>query len=123
MNELTKQGDRRMTVREVAEVLGLDPRTIQMKVKELFPGIVEERKTTLLNEAQVTAVKMACEKKFAVKTDLEVGIAYHIVLLKDTQDFSEMVNIKMFHIICIKNTLVLYRLEKLSDINVITLYV
>jgi DNA-binding Lrp family transcriptional regulator len=60
-----------MTVREVAEVLGLDPRTIQMKVKELFPGIVEERKTTLLNEVQVTAVKMACEKKFAAKTDFE----------------------------------------------------
>jgi phage antirepressor YoqD-like protein len=60
-----------MTVREVAEVLGVDPRTIQLKVKELFPEIIEERKATLLNEAQVTAVKMACEKKFAVKTELE----------------------------------------------------
>jgi phage antirepressor YoqD-like protein len=69
MNDLMQGG--RMTVREVAEVLGLDPRTIQMKVKELFPEIVVERQATYLSEAQVTAVKMACEKKFAAKTDLE----------------------------------------------------
>ena len=72
MNDLSIQGDRRMTVREVAEALGLDPRTIQLKIKELFPEIVHERETTYLTEAQVTAVKMACEKRFAgVATDLE----------------------------------------------------
>ena len=63
--------ERTMTVREVAEILNLDPRTIQMKVKELFPDLVQERKTTYLNERQVTMVKMSCEKKFAVQTDLE----------------------------------------------------
>ena len=42
-----------------------------MKVKELYPELIESRKTTYLNQSQVTAVKIACEKKFAVKTDLE----------------------------------------------------
>ena len=72
MNDLALFGDKRMTVKEVAMALGYDPRTIQLKVKELFPEIVEERQTTYLNETQVTAVKMACEKKFAASTDLEM---------------------------------------------------
>lgn len=72
MNDLALNGDKRMTVMEVAEALGYNPRTIQLKVKELFPEIVEERQTTYLNEAQVTAVKMSCEKKFAASTDLEM---------------------------------------------------
>ena len=72
MNDLALNDDKRMTVMEVAEALGYNPRTIQLKVKELFPEIVEERQTTYLNEAQVTAVKMSCEKKFAASTDLEM---------------------------------------------------
>lgn len=72
MNELAVNGDKRMTVKEIADALGYEPRTIQLKVKELFPDIVEERQTTYLNEAQVTAIKIACEKKFAVTTDLEM---------------------------------------------------
>ncbi len=60
-----------MTVKEVSEILKLDKRTIQLKVKELFPDLVKERETTYLNESQVTAVKLSCEKKFAVQTDLE----------------------------------------------------
>lgn len=63
--------EKTMTVKEVAEVLDLDPRTIQMKVKELFPEIIKKRQTTFLTESQVTAVKLGCEKKFAVHTDLE----------------------------------------------------
>lgn len=71
-NGMALYDEPRMTVREVAEALGYEPRTIQLKVKELFPNLVEERQTTYLNEAQVTAVKMACEKKFAATTDLEM---------------------------------------------------
>lgn len=63
--------EKSMTVREVADILGLDPRTIQLKVKELFPHLVRERKTTFLTESQVTMVKLSCEKRFAVKTTLE----------------------------------------------------
>lgn len=88
MNELTKE--KLMTVKEVAEVLGLDPRTVQLKVKELFPEIVKERKTTYLNEEQVTSVKLSCEKKFAVTTDLEkkLIIAQAMQILND--DITEL---------------------------------
>ena len=71
MKKTANQNDKRMTVREVADVLGYEVRTIQLKVKELFPEIVKERQATYLNEAQVTAVKLACEKKFAGHTRLE----------------------------------------------------
>jgi DNA-binding Lrp family transcriptional regulator len=63
--------DPKMTVKEVSEILKLDRRTIQMKVKELFPDMVKERETTYLNQTQVTMVKLSCEKTFAVKTEME----------------------------------------------------
>jgi hypothetical protein len=46
-----------MTVKEVAEALGVDERTIQRITKILFPELVRNGATTFLNEAQVTAVK------------------------------------------------------------------
>jgi anti-repressor protein len=71
MNEVARQGGRRMTVREVAETLGVSVELITKKVKELFPEIVQSGKTTYMNEAQVTAVKMNLVKKYEVKTSLE----------------------------------------------------
>jgi len=70
--QLSLFGEKRMTVKEVADALGYDPRTIQIKVKELFPGMAIERQTTYLTEWQVTEIKKACEKKFAATTDLEM---------------------------------------------------
>jgi phage antirepressor YoqD-like protein len=90
MNDLTPYGDRRMTVREVADVLGLDPRSVQMKVKELFPGIVENGKATFLTEIQVTAVKMNLEKKFEVKTALEKALLVQQALLLQQEQIAEM---------------------------------
>ena len=63
--------ERKMTVKEVSKILRLDSRTIQLKVKELFPDEVINGKTTYLNESQVTMVKLDLEKKFEVKTGLE----------------------------------------------------
>lgn len=60
-----------MTVSHVAEILKRDPRTIQLKVKELFPDLVVNGKKTMLNEMQVTAVKLDLEKTFEVKSDIE----------------------------------------------------
>jgi DNA-binding Lrp family transcriptional regulator len=58
MNELTRQEDRRMTVKEVAEVLGVDISTITKRVRELFPQKVKNGVTTYLDEAEVTLLKM-----------------------------------------------------------------
>jgi len=48
-----------MTVREVAEALGVAESTIRNKVRELFPEIVENGKATLLSETHVTFLKNA----------------------------------------------------------------
>jgi len=70
-NHLVKKTLQLMTVKEVAAGLGIDPRSIQLKVKELFPDIVKNGVTTMLTQTQVTAVKLNLEKKFEVQTDLE----------------------------------------------------
>jgi phage antirepressor YoqD-like protein len=54
-----------MTVREAAEVLGVAHDKITRKVRELFPDLVQKGITTYLNEAQVTAVKMAITSQLA----------------------------------------------------------
>jgi len=79
MNDLEKE--KTMTIKELAEVLNLDVRTIQLKVKELFPDIVKEKVKTYLNEYQVTSIKLACEKKFAVKTELEKELLIHQAMI------------------------------------------
>jgi DNA-binding Lrp family transcriptional regulator len=58
MNELTMQGDKRMTVREVADVFGVDISTVTKRVRELFPQKVRNGVTTYLDEAEVTRLKM-----------------------------------------------------------------
>lgn len=52
-------GDKRMTVREVAEALGTAESTIRNKARELFPETVENGKATYLNEEQVFRLKKA----------------------------------------------------------------
>jgi len=58
MNEVAITGDKRMTVKEVAQAFNCDERTIQLKVKEFFPEIVQHGKTTWLTEKQVTKIKL-----------------------------------------------------------------
>jgi len=78
MNELTKE--KTMTVKEVAEVLGVSDVFIRKTVKELFPEIVRNGIETNLNEIHVTKVKMEIEKNpyliqsYKVETELEMLI-------------------------------------------------
>lgn len=55
MNELTLNGDRRMTVKEVAEALNVSERTIQGHAANM--GLTENGKTTYLDELAVTEIK------------------------------------------------------------------
>jgi phage antirepressor YoqD-like protein len=48
-----------MTVKEVAEALGVDCSSVSRRVKELFPEIVKNGVTTVLDEKQVTEIKSA----------------------------------------------------------------
>lgn len=80
MNESTLFGDRRMTVKEVADALGTAESTIRNKVGEMFPEIVRNGIATYLDEGQVTAIKQAIiphdltlkSKLDASTTDLEM---------------------------------------------------
>jgi DNA-binding transcriptional regulator YhcF (GntR family) len=61
-----------MAVREVAESIEVSYRTVAKHVKELFPEIVENGKTTYLDEKQVTVLleKMKMEKSSGSKSNL-----------------------------------------------------
>jgi len=61
MNEMALFGDKRMTVKEVAEALGVAPVTVNQNVAKLFPGLAKNGLTTYLDEEQVTAIKSAIE--------------------------------------------------------------
>jgi phage antirepressor YoqD-like protein len=56
MNELFCE-EQHMTVREVAEALGIDDSTIRHHIRKLYPTLMKNGKTTYLNEKQVTAIK------------------------------------------------------------------
>ncbi|MGD9939108.1 MAG: phage antirepressor KilAC domain-containing protein [Clostridia bacterium] len=81
MNAVTVAGDRRMTVREVADALGTAESTIRNKVAELFPDSVRNGIATMLSEQQVFEVKRALvprdltlkSKVEAANTDLEMA--------------------------------------------------
>ncbi|GHU82775.1 hypothetical protein FACS189468_7320 [Spirochaetia bacterium] len=85
MNEMTAYGDKRMTVKEVADTLGLSPDTVKISIRELFPDLMQNGKTTYLNEAQVTAVKFNLRKNSQVtlqpKTALEKALLVQQAIL------------------------------------------
>ncbi len=60
MNELINCGDKRMTVKEVAEALNVSERTIQRHAEKM--GMTRNGFTTLLSEIEVTSIKQAIER-------------------------------------------------------------
>ena len=59
-----------MSIKEVSEVLGVNPKTTLRAAKELFPDIIKKGVTTNLNEMQVTAIKLKIEKN----PNLDMGV-------------------------------------------------
>ena len=57
MQELINQGDKRMTVKEVAESLGVDRSTVTRWAARLFPDGMQNGLATLLTEKEVTMIK------------------------------------------------------------------
>ena len=45
------------TVKEVADVLGVDPEAIKKHVRELYPDLMQNGRTTYLDEREVTEIK------------------------------------------------------------------
>ena len=57
--EIAINGEKRMTVKEVAEALGTAESTIRNKAAELFPEIIKNGIATMLNETQVVQIKQS----------------------------------------------------------------
>jgi len=84
MKDLAVNGDKRMTVKEVADVLGYEGDTIRKKVKELFPEIVENGKITLLNELQVTAIRQSLvPRTLALKSEVDSALTELDMMILD----------------------------------------
>jgi phage antirepressor YoqD-like protein len=62
MAELVASGDKRMTVQEVAEALGIPEQTIRNNIRSLFPELMQNGIATYLNEVQVTTLKLEIER-------------------------------------------------------------
>jgi excisionase family DNA binding protein len=72
MNELSKE--KTMTIKEVAELLKVSRDTIRNKVKQYFPELLVNGKTTRLNEVQVTKIKIELEKNPNLPTNEIIGM-------------------------------------------------
>jgi len=94
MNDLSKE--KTITIKEVAEVLGVSIELITKKIRELFPDKMENGKTTYLNEAEVTAVNLTIKQNpylvqsYEVKTKLEKAL-----LIKQALQFQEEMIIEL----------------------------
>lgn len=94
MNEMALFGEKRMTVKEVAEALNVHTDTVNSWVKKLYPELPRNGIPTMLDEAQVTSIKLSIESSGRndlrnvaqlqnIHTDLEIAemtlkvIAHH----------------------------------------------
>jgi phage antirepressor YoqD-like protein len=65
-----------MTVREVADVLGVTDEAIKKHIRELYPDLMQERVTTLIDQEQFTRIKQRMRlttKVASTITDLEAA--------------------------------------------------
>jgi phage antirepressor YoqD-like protein len=74
-NEVSLFGEKRMTVKEVAEAFGVTPEAIKKHVRGLFPEAMKNGIPTYLNEQQVTDIKrtmIPTTQVVAATTDFEM---------------------------------------------------
>lgn len=73
MNDLSLFGDRRMTVKEVADALNVSERVVQLSAKRICPDSVQNGKTTWLTETQVTDIKADLQGHHNLEGTFEVS--------------------------------------------------
>lgn len=94
MSDLSLFGEKRMTVKEVADILGYENDTIRKKVKELFPEIVESGKQTYLSEAQVTELKSKLvPRTLALKSGVS-SVSTDLEMIEQTKNVMNWLNQK-----------------------------
>lgn len=68
MSDLLPFGEKRMTVKEVADALGVSRDLVEKRIRELMPDRMKQGETTCLTEAEVTAIKMRIEQNSSLAT-------------------------------------------------------
>ena len=68
MSDLLPFGEKRMTVKEVADALGVSRDLVEKRIRELMPDRMKQGETTYLTEAEVTAIKMRIEQNSSLAT-------------------------------------------------------
>jgi phage antirepressor YoqD-like protein len=85
-------GEKRMTVKEVAAILGVEPETIKKHIRDLYPDLMRNGITTYLDEYQVTEIKrrmIPTPKVVGATTELEMAEKARDVLLYLTNKVEE----------------------------------
>jgi len=92
--------EKRMAVKEVAEIFGVTKEAIIKHIRDLYPEILTPKKKTYLSEAQVTEIKKRMKQTTEVvsaKTGLERASIVEqavIILREDIETLKEQVNKK-----------------------------
>lgn len=66
MNDLTQT--KKMTVKEVANILNVSTELVKKRIRELFPNKMENGKTTYLNQKEVTTIKLRIQENSSLST-------------------------------------------------------
>jgi len=75
LNELAEYIDKRMTVKEVAEALGVSEDSVLRSARRQFSEAIQNGKTTYLGEAQVTAIKQDLQTHHNLRSTAELSAA------------------------------------------------
>ena len=93
MNEVAVNGDKRMTIREVAEILGVTGEALKKHIRELWPDLMKNGIQTYLTEYHVTAIKSRMtptSQVVAATTDLEMMMLEEKVSRWKSQKIKEL---------------------------------
>jgi DNA-binding Lrp family transcriptional regulator len=99
MKEVARQGDMRMTIRDFAQRLGCSPEAIKKHVRDLFPDLMQNGKTTWLDGKQQTIIleKMKQASGFAHHVTGGNVKAYNSGIAGTETVLTPMLRLKILH--------------------------
>lgn len=75
-----------MTIKQVSEALNCSRDTIEYTIKKIMPEKMQQGKTTILNEVEVTAIKIELDKSSNFRNVSEVNTDLEMLLLSKKVD-------------------------------------
>jgi len=75
-----------MTIKQISEALNCSRDTIEYTIKKIMPEKMQQGKTTILNEVEVTAIKLELDKSSNFRNVSEVNTDLEMLLLSKKVD-------------------------------------